>query len=80
MTEVPKKIHALWLNFKNKSDGILPKNLQVFIDRIYSLHPSWDIKIWTSWSEIETELNTEKNSFMLKYKVLYNHSDINDYN
>ena len=66
-SEVPKKIHALWLNFKNKSDGILPNNLQVFIDRIYSLHPSWEIKIWTSWSEIETELNTEKNSFMLKY-------------
>jgi len=66
-SEVPKKIHALWLNFKNKSDGILPNNLQVFIDRIYSLYPSWDIKIWKSWSEIETELNTEKNSFMLKY-------------
>ena len=64
--EVPKKIHALWLNFRSKTDGIT-KNLDIFIRRIKDLHPSWEIKLWTSWQEIQDELNTPDRQFMLNY-------------
>jgi len=49
LLKTPKKIHALWLNFKENKDGVIPDNLHVFIDRMKNLHQTWDIKIWTSW-------------------------------
>ena len=64
-SEVPKKIHALWLNFKEKKDGVLPKSLEVYVNRLKKLHESWEIKIWTSWSEIEKELS--QRHWMLEY-------------
>lgn len=63
--EVPKKIHALWLDFKENKDGIIPDYLNVYVDRIKELHDGWEIKIWTSWSEIENELSNR--SWMLNY-------------
>lgn len=65
LLKTPKKIHALWLNFKENKDGIIPDNLHVFIDRMKHLHQTWDIKIWTSWEEMESELVTRQ--YMLKY-------------
>ena len=65
LLKTPKKIHVLWLNFKENKDGVIPDNLHVFIDRMKHLHQTWDIKIWTSWEEIELELVTRP--YMLKY-------------
>ena len=65
LLKTPKKIHALWLNFKENKDGVIPDNLNVFIDRMKHLHQTWDIKIWTSWEEMESELITRP--YMLKY-------------
>jgi hypothetical protein len=65
-SDTPKKIHALWLNFNENKDGVIPHNLEIFIDRMYLLHPPpWEIKIWTSWSEIKCELVNRP--YMLKY-------------
>lgn len=65
LLKTPKKIHALWLNFKENKDGVIPDNLHVFIDRMKHLHQTWDIKIWTSWEEMESELVIRP--YMLKY-------------
>ena len=65
LLKAPKKIHALWLNFKENKDGVIPDNLHVFIDRMKHLHQTWDIKIWTNWQEMESELITRP--YMLKY-------------
>jgi hypothetical protein len=50
MTE--KIIHFLWLNFNNKSDGVLDETLLFFKNRIEQLHPiknGWTINFISSW-------------------------------
>ena len=54
--KIPKIIHALWLNFDNASDGVIPPHLNVYINRLKNLHQTWTIKIWTNWQEIESDL------------------------
>ena len=49
---IPKKIWALWCNFKDKTDGVLNPRLTYFKNRIVQQHPGWEINIITSWDQL----------------------------
>ena len=49
---IPKKIWALWCNFKDKADGVLNPRLTYFKNRIVQQHPGWEINIITSWDQL----------------------------
>ena len=63
--KIPKTIHALWLDFNNASDGVIPPHLHVYINRLKNVHQNWNIKIWTNWQEIESDLVNRP--YMLNY-------------
>ena len=67
MDNAPKIIHSLWLDFRNRTDGKIPDYLNTFVDRIQYLHKGWEIRLWTSWEEIEAELRVPEREFMLQY-------------
>lgn len=53
MSQIPKKIWGLWLDFNNNKDGILNDDLIYFTNRIKNLHKeSWEINIITEWSKL----------------------------
>lgn len=54
MTE--KIIHFLWLDFKNKKDGVLNDSLQFFKNRIIALHPTWKINFVNDYEKCISEI------------------------
>ena len=57
-TNIPKRIWALWLDFKNKQSGNT-ENIQLYIDRIRQLHQGYEINIITEWDILYSHFNTE---------------------
>lgn len=55
----PKKIHFLWLNFNNNSDGVLNSQLLFFVNRIKELHPTYNINFINKWKECMDSLDDD---------------------
>jgi len=68
-----KIIHFLWLDFKNKSDGILDNKLEFFKDNIIKLHPTWKINFIQNWNQLIYDINAEKSQSWI-IDVLNNHN------
>lgn len=61
---IPKKIWALWCNFKEKKDGAMNEQLTFFKDRIIKQHPEWEVNIIVSWDVLINYIN--KSDFLMK--------------
>ncbi len=61
---IPKKIWALWCNFKEKKDGQMNEQLTFFKDRIIKQHPEWEVNIIVSWDVLINYIN--KSEFLMK--------------
>lgn len=68
MTE--KIIHFLWLDFKNKKDGILNESsnirLNFFKDRIIALHPTWEINYVNNYQKCYDDIDSDSDNSWLK--------------
>ena len=60
---IPKKIWAIWCDFKNKKDGVLNEQISYFKDRIIKQHPSWEVNIIVSWDVLMRYIST--NTFLM---------------
>lgn len=59
----PKIIHFLWLNFNEKTDGILDETLIFFKNRIEYLHPKskgWNINFISNWNDCLNSIDSEE--------------------
>ena len=55
----PKKIHFLWLDFINKTDGEINPNLEFFVNRIRTLHPDYEINFIHIWEKCMKSITIE---------------------
>jgi len=60
---IPRKIWAIWCDFKNKKDGVLNEQIAYFRDRIIKQHPNWEVNIIVSWDLLIHYINA--NAFLM---------------
>ena len=60
---IPRKIWAIWCDFKNKKDGVLNDQISYFRDRIIKQHAGWDVNIIVSWDVLMQYIGT--NEFLM---------------
>ena len=59
---IPKIIWAVWLDFNNKKDGDIDKNINFFINniKIHHINNDWKINIITKWNDLICILNNNE--------------------
>jgi hypothetical protein len=60
---IPRKIWAIWCDFKNKKDGVLNDQISYFRDRIIKQHAGWEVNIIVSWDLLMQYIGT--NAFLM---------------